>query len=66
MDFVVQLTLEERIGVLQFIKNKTAVRIIEHNDGCRINLSSLPADILEGLLEFVQDTLSRRTEQAAL
>ena len=65
MDAIVQLTLEERIGVLQYIKTKGA-KIIEHNDGCRINLSSLPADILEGLLEFVQDTLSRRTEQAAL
>lgn len=58
-DKVGDLTYDDRLHVLSILKQHTPLpKIIEHADGCRVNMDTLPADLIDKIYYMVESKLN--------
>jgi hypothetical protein len=54
-----ELTYEDRLYVLQILKQQLPIsKIIEHGDGCRINLDNLTIDVIDKIYHIINSKLN--------
>lgn len=56
-DDVNELSYEDRMHVLQILKQHLPFKIIEHADGCRVNLDTLKPEIINKLHHIIKTRL---------
>ena len=53
-----EMTYEDRLYVLQILKQHLSLsKIIEHADGCRVNLDNLPSEIINKIHHIIDSKL---------
>jgi hypothetical protein len=57
-DNICELVYEDRLYVLQILKQQLpSSKIIEHGDGCRINLDNLSLDVINKIYHIINTRL---------